>query len=121
MNVSKRQLQLLILLTLLSVFMSFLMTAQTLVSGVVTEVKGTPIEGANVYLEGTYDGASTNQNGSFSFETSATDDKRQQTRKPFISSKLIQRGYRKQIPAASQASLQRKQWHKYARFALHHR
>lgn len=72
MNVSKRQLQLLILLTLLSVLMSFLMTAQTLVSGVVTEVKGTPIEGANVYLEGTYDGASTNQNGSFSFETSET-------------------------------------------------
>ena len=28
--------------------------------------------GANVYLEGTYDGASTDENGSFSFETEET-------------------------------------------------
>ena len=45
---------------------------QTIVSGVVTESNGNPIEGANVYFEGTYDGASTNGEGFFSFETSET-------------------------------------------------
>ncbi len=34
--------------------------------------KGNPINGANVYLEGTYDGASTHENGGFSFETAET-------------------------------------------------
>lgn len=43
--------------------------AQNRVTGVVTDQKGTPIEGANVYLSGTYDGASTKQDGSFSFAT----------------------------------------------------
>ncbi len=61
-----------ILLTLIGVLMSFLMTAQTIVSGTVTQINGTPIEGANVYLDGTYDGASTNQKGMFSFETTTT-------------------------------------------------
>ncbi|MGK0427245.1 MAG: outer membrane cobalamin receptor, partial [Ulvibacter sp.] len=45
---------------------------QNIVSGVVTESNGNPIEGANVYFEGTYDGASTNGEGVFSFETSET-------------------------------------------------
>ncbi|WP_430967900.1 TonB-dependent receptor [Spongiimicrobium sp. 2-473A-2-J] len=45
---------------------------QTTVSGVVTDQKNRPIVGANVYLEGTYDGASTDANGLFSFETSET-------------------------------------------------
>ncbi len=61
-----------ILLTLIGVLMSFLMTAQTIVSGTVTQINGTPIEGANVYLDATYDGASTNQKGMFSFETTTT-------------------------------------------------
>ncbi len=34
--------------------------------------KKNPVTGANVYLEGTYDGASTNENGEFSFETTET-------------------------------------------------
>ncbi len=46
--------------------------AQTTVSGVVTDAKNNPIAGANVYLEGTYDGASTTENGMFSFETTET-------------------------------------------------
>lgn len=46
--------------------------AQTVVSGVVLDAKNSPIEGANVYLEGTYDGASTDAQGSFSFETTET-------------------------------------------------
>ncbi|MCB0372138.1 MAG: TonB-dependent receptor [Muricauda sp.] len=54
-------------------FLSIAFTnAQTTVSGTVTDAKKNPIEGANVYLEGTYDGASTDANGRFSFETEET-------------------------------------------------
>ncbi|WP_422348394.1 TonB-dependent receptor [Flagellimonas sp.] len=45
---------------------------QTTISGLVTDSKNEPIVGANVYLEGTYDGASTGEDGSFSFETTET-------------------------------------------------
>ena len=48
---------------------STLIIAQTNISGTVLDDKNTPIVGANVYLEGTYDGASTDENGNFSFET----------------------------------------------------
>lgn len=48
------------------------MMAQTTVSGTVTDAKKNPIEGANVYVEGTYDGTSTDKNGHFSFETPET-------------------------------------------------
>ncbi|NVK51358.1 MAG: TonB-dependent receptor [Flavobacteriaceae bacterium] len=44
--------------------------AQTTISGKVTDKKGEPIMGANVYLDGTYDGASTDEKGMFSFTTS---------------------------------------------------
>lgn len=43
--------------------------AQTTISGKVTDKKGNPIFGSNVYLDGTYDGGSTNEKGEFSFET----------------------------------------------------
>ncbi|NAY90546.1 TonB-dependent receptor plug domain-containing protein [Muricauda sp. JGD-17] len=46
--------------------------AQTVISGRVTDTKKNPIAGANVYLEGTYDGASTDENGNFNFETVET-------------------------------------------------
>jgi outer membrane cobalamin receptor len=46
------------------------MMAQTLITGVVTQANDQPILGANVYLEGTYDGTSTDEAGRFSFETS---------------------------------------------------
>jgi hypothetical protein len=42
---------------------------QQTVSGIVLQKNGTPIFGANVYLEGTYDGASTDEQGKFSFTT----------------------------------------------------
>lgn len=45
------------------------LVAQTTISGKVTDKKGVPIIGANVYLDGTYDGASTNEKGDFSFPT----------------------------------------------------
>lgn len=43
--------------------------AQTSLSGKVTDNKGKPIEGANVFLEGAYDGTTTDANGDFSFST----------------------------------------------------
>ncbi|WP_299215480.1 TonB-dependent receptor [uncultured Dokdonia sp.] len=47
---------------------------QATVSGKVTDNKGIPIEGANIYLDGTYDGASSTVDGTFSFTTSETGD-----------------------------------------------
>ena len=52
------------------VLFQFSLIAQTKISGKVTDKKGVPIIGANVYLDGTYDGASTNDKGEFSFITS---------------------------------------------------
>jgi len=45
---------------------------QTLVSGVVTDERGAPIPGANISIEGTYDGTSTGADGKFQFETNET-------------------------------------------------
>ncbi len=57
------------LLVPISLLFSTLIIAQTSISGTVIDEKDIPITGANVYLEGTYDGASTDENGNFSFET----------------------------------------------------
>ena len=46
--------------------------SQTTVSGIVTDESNTPILGANVYLDGTYDGSSTDNNGKFEFNTLET-------------------------------------------------
>ena len=43
--------------------------AQTKISGKVTDAKNNPIAEANIYLDGTYDGTSTNEKGEFSFNT----------------------------------------------------
>lgn len=43
---------------------------QTTISGVVVNKKGIPVADANIYLEGTYDGSSSDEQGKFSFETS---------------------------------------------------
>ena len=49
---------------------SGLLIAQTTISGTVTDDKDNPIIGANVFLEGTYDGASSDVQGNFAFQTS---------------------------------------------------
>ena len=46
--------------------------AQTLVSGNVFDANNEPIVGANVYIKNTYDGATSNLNGHFEFETVET-------------------------------------------------
>jgi len=43
--------------------------SQTTISGKVTNKNNNPLVGVNIYIEGTYDGASTDTNGQFSFET----------------------------------------------------
>ncbi len=58
-----------LLLTILFTFFITQAFAQTTVSGKVTNKKGVPISGANVYLENTYDGGTSDANGNFSFIT----------------------------------------------------
>ncbi|PKV50378.1 outer membrane cobalamin receptor [Aquimarina sp. MAR_2010_214] len=59
-------------LTFVFITILFSTNAQTTITGNVTDASGIPIEGANVYLDGTYDGGSTDKNGSFSFSSSET-------------------------------------------------
>jgi hypothetical protein len=61
---------------LISLFFSIITLAQTTVNGKVSDHKGLPIMGANVYLEGTYDGSTTDEHGAFTF---STDEKGTQT------------------------------------------
>ena len=44
--------------------------SQTIISGKVLDKKNLPIPGANIFIEGTYDGGSTDEKGEFSFTTS---------------------------------------------------
>jgi len=46
--------------------------SQTVITGKVTQEKGEAMPGANAYLQGTYDGTSTNANGQFKIKTSKT-------------------------------------------------
>ena len=69
MNLSRPHLILAVILTFLLTTIPYDTFAQTEISGTVTQKNGTPIEGANVYLDGTYDGGSTNAQGQFSFST----------------------------------------------------
>ncbi len=45
--------------------------SQNTISGIVVDQKNKPVAGANVYLDGTYDGASSDESGKFSFTTTA--------------------------------------------------
>jgi len=60
------------LLTIIILIITCQLNAQTLISGKVTNNKGVAIIGANVYLEGTYDGSTTIDNGTFAFKTEET-------------------------------------------------
>lgn len=50
--------------------LQFSTVGQTTINGIVTDSKNNPIMGANIYLDGTYDGTATNDEGKFSFSTS---------------------------------------------------
>ncbi len=53
----------------ISLFLSPFFIAQTKISGKVTDKNNEPLPGANVYLKDTYDGISSNSDGTFSFTT----------------------------------------------------
>ncbi|MFP9098653.1 carboxypeptidase-like regulatory domain-containing protein [Flavobacterium sp. RHBU_24] len=58
--------------TLLVFLVAFTMHAQTTLSGTITDHTGKPAAAANVYIDGTYDGAITAEDGTFSFSTDVT-------------------------------------------------
>jgi len=59
------------ILTFLLLFILQFAFSQNTISGKVTDAKGKPISGANVFIEGTYDGDSSDDQGNFKFETAA--------------------------------------------------
>lgn len=46
--------------------------SQTTLTGKVVNEKGKPVAGANLFIEGTYDGATSDENGNFTFTTTET-------------------------------------------------
>lgn len=56
--------------TVLLITTTLFANAQNRISGKVTTTKGEPLPGVNVFIENTYDGASTDTTGFFSFSTS---------------------------------------------------
>ena len=58
------------LLTFLLLTLTQILLGQTVISGNVLDEKKQPIQGANVFLDGTYDGTSSDVNGNFKFLTS---------------------------------------------------
>ena len=51
--------------------LTFLVNAQQTISGSVVDEKNKPLAGVNVFIDGTYDGTSTDEKGNFSFQTNA--------------------------------------------------
>lgn len=60
------------LLLFLLAFSALILRAQTRIKGQVTDLQGLGLTGANIYLEGTYDGTTSNLEGRFILETSET-------------------------------------------------
>lgn len=60
------------ILAMIILCISIQLSAQNTISGTVFNTKNNPVTGANIFLEGTYDGASTDENGTFSFKTTET-------------------------------------------------
>ena len=55
------------ILTFTILLFSTFLFSQNTISGKVVDQKGNPIAGANIYIDGTYDGTSSDDNGNFSF------------------------------------------------------
>ncbi|SFA70369.1 Outer membrane cobalamin receptor protein [Flavobacterium swingsii] len=60
------------ILTFVIILLSISVFSQTTISGKIVDKKNLPISGVNIFIEGTYDGATSTEKGDFSFETSAT-------------------------------------------------
>ena len=57
------------IITFAILFVTTILFSQNIISGKIIDEKGKPVSGANIYIEGTYDGSSSNEAGDFSFET----------------------------------------------------
>ena len=57
------------IITLVFLLAAWVLQAQTKISGTVSDEKGRPVAAANIFIDGTYDGATTAEDGTFSFET----------------------------------------------------
>jgi hypothetical protein len=60
---------------LLFILLPFFGYSQTTIKGKVTDKKGETLPGANIQIEGTYDGASANEKGEYQFKTDEKGDK----------------------------------------------
>lgn len=69
-NHSNRTLKSIFILVLLA--FSLTIFSQNTISGKVVDEKGKPVSGANIFIEGTYDGASSSETGNFRFTTTTT-------------------------------------------------
>jgi outer membrane cobalamin receptor len=58
------------LITFLFFMLTQILLSQTIISGTVLDEKKRPLQGANVFIDGTYDGCSTDAEGNFKFSTS---------------------------------------------------
>lgn len=59
---------------LLLAFTTFFAEGQTTISGKVVSARGEPLPGVNIFIENTYDGASSDENGEFRFTTTESGD-----------------------------------------------
>jgi hypothetical protein len=50
-------------------FLSFLVNAQTKITGKIIDLNGNPLPGANIYIKDSYDGTTSKTDGTFSFKT----------------------------------------------------
>ena len=57
------------ILSVLFIPLAFFVNGQTVISGNVKSENGEPLPGVNIFLENTYDGASSDENGNFTFST----------------------------------------------------
>lgn len=63
------------LLTALFLFILAALSAQTTLTGIIKDTKSTPLAGVSIYVKDTYDGATTDSTGKFSFTTTEKGDK----------------------------------------------
>jgi hypothetical protein len=59
-------------ITIITFFIGLNVFSQTVIRGKITEASGEVLPGASAYLKGTYDGATSKENGEFKFKTSKT-------------------------------------------------
>ncbi len=61
-----------IIITISLLLINYICSSQNIISGTVFDEKNKPLAGANIFIEGSYDGASTDEAGKFSFKTTTT-------------------------------------------------